>query len=109
MKIKSLLSVALLFASTVSFAQTVDRTNNKVEVTKGYYSIGKNADKIAVSQPLPADKVVTPVVAKGYYSIEANNNKLSKKAVRLNAASPKPAITKGYYSIGNNAQKLHNQ
>ena len=109
MKIQSLLSIALLFVSIVSFSQTVDRTNNKAEVTKGYYSIGNNADKIAVSQPIPSDKVVTPVVAKGYYSIEANNNKLSKKAVRLHAVGSRPATTKGYYSIGNNAQKLNNR
>jgi hypothetical protein len=91
-----------LFKSFLSTAQ-----ENKPVVTKGYYAIGNNVQKLKRSFAAIQVQVggSTTTVQKGYYNIGNNQDKL---AAPLQTVTPstKPVIQKGYYSIGNNAEKL---
>jgi hypothetical protein len=91
-----------LFKSFSSAAQ-----ENKPVVTKGYYAIGNNAQKL--KRPFPAIQIQvggsTTAVQKGYYNIGNNQDKLVAPLQTVKP-STKPVIQKGYYSIGNNAEKL---
>lgn len=92
-------------------------------VTKGYYSIYRNAEKLkhTESQQASAKKSADQSraeVKKGYYAIGKNSGKIiEQRAGRgidfsniagagTSGKSPFPVITKGYYSIGRNAEKL---
>ena len=81
------------------------RVPQEPAVTKGYYAIGKNAEKLySRSNPISFSSESADVNApKGYYAIKGNE-KTSRQRIVLPKA--KPFIRKGYYSIGNNADKL---
>jgi hypothetical protein len=77
-------------------------------VTKGYYSIGNNVEKLNRSS---SGGITTsesyPTILKGYYAIGNNNRKSGKQLVVKGAGKrAMPVITKGYYSIGRNSEKL---
>ena len=101
------LSVAFLLVSIASFCQTVNsaKVTQGPIITKGYYSIGNNSQKLGPGLQLLSDTAAMPVVTKGYYSIESNKTKSPKKLRWFFQQGPRPTVTKGYYSIGNNAQK----
>jgi hypothetical protein len=105
------MSVVLSFSITTAMAQDkTPRTTQYPVVTKGYYSIGNNAQKLGISRPL-AVKPVSITGAefnKGYYSIGKNWQKLPAEAGFIPVSTTRPVATKGYYSIGNNAEKLKN-
>ena len=71
-------------------------------VTKGYYSINNNAEKLSKKGTMQRDVIGT--TQKGYYAI--GNNK-TKPAKRSGYNNERPAVTKGYYAIGNNSKKLY--
>ncbi len=78
-------------------------------ITKGYYSIYKNNEKLAVGSPL---KIVTnPVIAegspaKGYYSIGNNQRNIYKGGESFISKTPQnPSANKGYYSIDRSSGK----
>jgi hypothetical protein len=77
-------------------------------VTKGYYAIGNNAQKLAPSKPLHVKPVSLTGAEfnKGYYSIGKNRAKLPSEAGYIPVSGKRPVATKGYYSIGTNADKL---
>jgi hypothetical protein len=108
---KLVMSVVLLFSITTVMAQQKTPPASQVPVvTKGYYAIGNNAQKLGVSKPL-AVKPVSITGAefnKGYYSIGKNRQKLPAEAGFIPVSTKRPVATKGYYSIGNNAEKLTN-
>jgi len=69
---------------------------------KGYYSIGKNAEKLKTEgEASAADSFVR--VEKGYYSMSTNRNKLKRSPEKdTTPRTHVPVVSKGYYSIGNN-------
>lgn len=73
---------------------------------KGYYSIGKNAEKLKTEGETSAsDSFIR--VEKGYYSMSTNRNKLKRSPEKHTATRTRvPVVSKGYYSIGNNGAKL---
>jgi hypothetical protein len=73
---------------------------------KGYYSIGKNAEKLKTSGTQSvADSFVR--VEKGYYSMNTNRNKLKRSTEKDTSTRTHVfPVSKGYYSIGNNGAKL---
>lgn len=83
-------------------------TRNTPVVTKGYYSIGRNAEKLNNGPALQLVQTTTHSTAqKGYYTISEKRYKLPK-FYKANAPAPKSRanVKKGYYSIGDNAEKL---
>ena len=79
-------------------------------VTKGYYAIGNNAQKLGTTAPLPTKAISQTSAApgKGYYTIGKNSSKLPRQAAFIPLSTKRPVATKGYYNIGNNAKKLKN-
>ena len=114
---KRLLSIfsGLLCMSFSAFAQTNEKQAPAARptVTKGYYSIGNNAAKLAAASGTNfqsvSDTTQRQEAGKGYYSMNNNRKKLRKQTIAIPAASTKRVErpTKGYYSIGNNAEKLN--
>lgn len=85
-------------------------SKQKPVVTKGYYSIGNNAQKLK-SKELPIQLVEVTninesITQKGYYSIKRNDSNRKKQFFIQVQDKKVPVINKGYYSIGNNAKKL---
>ena len=75
--------------------------------SKGYYSIGNNAEKLKIKGDKKSlDSFLR--VEKGYYNIETNREKL-KRHTGVNSVYRRrtPEVKKGYYSIGNNVEKLY--
>ncbi|MCM5530397.1 hypothetical protein [Parasegetibacter sp. NRK P23] len=104
MKKQFFIAVLLISGTFAASAQS----NNDNKPTKGYYSIGKNAEKTkkAPSEGITIKRSATaPSVQKGYYSIGTNNRKLQKPITIVSTSTP-AAPSKGYYGIGNNAEKL---
>ena len=105
------MSALFLFSAITAAAQqnSAPATQGPV-VTKGYYAIGKNAQKLGTATPLPTKAVAQPAAApnKGYYAIGRNSRKLPGQAAFIPLSTKRPVVTKGYYSIGNNAEKLKN-
>ena len=108
MKLRIFVSTMILvLLSFVSNAQSITTKNNRTVVTKGYYTIGNNSEKLA---PTATVKTVSlfaqPVAQKGYYSVESNRRKLpATQGIDLSERKTTP-VRKGYYGIGNNNQKL---
>ena len=100
-------TIILALLSFVSNAQTTTTKNNRTVVTKGYYSIGNNSEKLAFATIKTVPTVTQPAASKGYYSVESNRRKLatSPQGVDLSERKTTP-VRKGYYGIGNNNQKL---
>ncbi|MCY7421004.1 MAG: hypothetical protein LH478_04590 [Chitinophagaceae bacterium] len=88
---------------------------NKPVISKGYYAIGNNAQKLATNSTIPirCDSIETSAtinkqtVTKGYYSIADNNNKLLRQQQKYTTTLPSK-VGKGYYAIGDNHKKLKN-
>ena len=99
-----ILAVTFLLISMRSLGQTQNRKNSNSGpvITKGYYSIGNNSERLNTGTLIRTDSVSTPAITKGYYSIESNNAKLSKKQRWSNQPVKRPVSKKGYYSIGTN-------
>lgn len=99
----------MIFAlmSFLSNAQTTTTKNNQTIVTKGYYSIGNNSEKLASTATVTLGPSFThPVAQKGYFSVESNRRKLpASQGINLSGRKTTP-VRKGYYGIGNNNQKL---
>src|SRR5689334_19804653 len=109
-----ILAVALLFIGKYTKAQSTETNNqnsqkqiNKTateqsfKVTKGYYSIYRNAEKLN-HQPLPVvvNNDAGNTYTKGFYAIGNKQMQLHKGGKSFIVASPKrPVATKGYYSI----------
>lgn len=106
---KLVMSVVLLFSVTTVLAQDAP-VSKKRTVTKGYYAIGNNAQKLSPSKPLATKPVTLSGVeyTKGYYSIANNRAKLSTEAGYVPLYNKRTVVKKGYYGIGNNGEKLKN-
>ena len=107
----------LLFFSTMfilfslsSNAQTgITKTRYTPNVTKGYYSIGRNAEKLNNGPALQMVQTTTYNSAqKGYYTINEKRYKLPKfYRVKAPAKRVQTPVRKGYYSIDKNLEKLN--
>jgi hypothetical protein len=99
------MSVLLLFSVTTVMSQ-----QKSPPVTKGYYAIGNNAQKLAPPKPLDVKPISITGAGfnKGYYAIGQNRLKLPSEAGFIPVSRKRVVATKGYYSIGNNADKLRN-
>ena len=78
------------------------------KVTKGYYAIGNNAQKLATGKSccIHDGSIAKRNVSKGFYAIGDNNKKLPANNNELVSGSATTPVSKGYYAIGNNAVKL---
>ena len=100
-----------LYSTSYSQAKTGSENarNNPVSptVTKGYYSIGNNGEKLNVPSSAGVEVNATePVVQKGYYSTPNNSKKPAEKHIVKKAEKKSlPVIKKGYYSIDSNREK----
>jgi len=104
-----ILSVFFILLSIYSNAQTrVSKTSVVPTVTKGYYSIGRNAEKLNNGTSLTLVQSTTYYTAqKGYYTINEKRYKLPKfYSANVPASGGKLPVQKGYYSIGSNNEKL---
>jgi|SRR5688500_3375209 len=105
-----ILSAFFTLLSIYSNAQTrTSKTSVVPTVTKGYYSIGRNAEKLNNGTSLTLVQSTTYYTAqKGYYTVNEKRYKLPKfYSVNVARPGPKMPVKKGYYSIKNNAQKLY--
>src|SRR3954470_17595411 len=76
-------------------------TEPPFEITKGYYSIYRNAEKLN-HQPVPVvvNNNIDNKYAKGFYAIGNKHTQLHKGGKSIIVTAPKrPIATKGYYSI----------
>lgn len=99
-----------VFSTVTVMGQQNDAPPQRPAVTKGYYSIGKNAQKLAPANTLATKPVVLSGAEfnKGYYAIGRNKRKLAHEAAYIPVSKKRPVVTKGYYGTGNNAEKLTN-
>ncbi len=107
------LGIALLLVSLAGLAQQPDsgaqiKQVSPIPVTKGYYAIGNNAQKLNMGQPVEMvpSETLYPPVKKGYYAIGDNSKKAAGHILILHKGRNLPEVKKGYYSIGNNKEKL---
>jgi hypothetical protein len=99
-------TMIFLLISFVSTAQT-DTSKYRLVITKGYYSIGNNSEKLPAATVVKTFPLATPpVVQKGYYSMEADRKKLPV-SYGIQVSKSRFKATKGYYGIGYNHQKLN--
>ena len=109
---KVILNIAGLLCSLMVFAQTGEGTHeSSPRVSKGYYSIGNNAQKLKDVNGVrfTTSEAASTEINKGYYSVERNQKKLNRQKIVMQSGATNravPVVTKGYYSIGNNARKL---
>lgn len=103
-----LFSVVTTLHAQVAVNDTSKRSNAKATqpiVTKGYYAIYKNAEKLSQSGPLisiasKGNETVTVQPVKGYYSMNNHHRKIYKSGVSFIAKEQKrPVSSKGYYNI----------
>lgn len=87
-------------------------TLQKPAVTKGYYAIGNNAQKLNSGSVVysacghsAASAGNSTQPKKGYYAIGDNSTQLPNKVDRIETGEVQLRASKGYYSIGNNAAK----
>lgn len=99
-------TIVLFSAITTVAQQKSTPASQGPVVTKGYYAIGNNAQKLGTTAPLPTKAVSQTAPGKGYYAIGKNSSKLPRQAAFIPLSTKRPVVTKGYYSIGNNAEKL---
>ena len=84
---------------------------NKPVVSKGYYAIGDNAQKLATHSTIPircnsietSATIHKQTVTKGYYSIADKNDQLPQQKYITNTPVK---VVKGYYATGDNHKKL---
>lgn len=104
-----ILSAFFTLLSIYTNAQTrTSKTSVVPTVTKGYYSIGRNAEKLNNGPSLALVQSTTYYTAqKGYYNINEKRYKLPKfYSVNVSPAPAKTNVKKGYYSIGRNVEKM---
>ena len=104
-----ILSTIFSFLTIALNAQTrTTKTRHIPNVTKGYYSIGQNAEKLNNGVGLAMVQTSTYYSAeKGYYTINEKRYKLPRfYSANTPKSKPKMSVKKGYYSIGSNAEKL---
>ncbi len=114
---KSMITTALLlFVTLFSNAQTSGNDNGQIikskpVVTKGYYSIYRNHEKLNKGKTFipvtPKDELlISQAHHKGYYSIGDNHTEVHKQGKSFIAITPRrPVSHKGYYSVGRPAIK----
>lgn len=83
-------------------------------VTKGYYAIGNNAEKLAKCSNCCSNNKSNvdsekQEVNKGYYAIGNNRKQLQQGARNASSIQLRPKVQKGYYAIGNNNAKLQKE
>ena len=102
-------STMFILFSLYSNAQTITNTKYIPTVTKGYYSIGRNAEKLNNGPALQMVQTITYNTAqKGYYTVSEKRYKLPKfYQVKAPAKRVQTPVKKGYYSIGQNLEKLN--
>lgn len=107
MRLKIILSSAIIMLFSV-YTNAQSTTRATPVVTKGYYSIGRNAEKLNNGPALQLVQTTTNYTAqKGYYTISEKRYKLPKfYKVNTPAVRQKMNVKKGYYSIGDNNEKL---
>ena len=116
MKAKALIMILFIGGLAVtSNAQTKTiKTKNQPAafspVQKGYYTIGRNMEKLNTSSELTMQETNADV-PKGYYAIGKNRNKIPNQKVAgedgtQNNSTKRTWPVKGYYGIGKNAEKL---
>ena len=99
----SLAVVCVLF-SVYANAQT----NKNNTVSKGYYSIGNNAEKLHNNGLTVVQTNTYYTAQKGYFTISENGYKLPKfYRVHRPSSGRNVPVKKGYYSIGSNNEKLN--
>lgn len=108
MRISLLISSALcLLLAGFANAQSNTKTQYISPVTKGYYSIGRNAEKLNNGALQMVQSSTYYTAQKGYYTITEKRYKLPKfYRVNVPVTRPKTSVKKGYYNIGQNAEKL---
>ena len=118
MKAKALMMALCITGITANAQEKAIRTKPQpaafAPVTKGYYAIGNNIEKLdATPSGLTVQQTEGETdVRKGYYAIGNNSNKIKKQRViqDKDAGQTTPGKrtwpVKGYYGIGNNAEKL---
>lgn len=95
------ITIIFVFLSLCSRAQS---TNNN-SIKKGYYSIGRNAEKLNQGSGLKILQSFLPdSITKGYYSIQSNKNKPVWRYTIDTTGVIRERVKKGYYSIGKNAE-----
>lgn len=101
--IRFLLLLAFSFSAApfFSFGQTVDtvKTLRRTDVTKGYYAIGDNVQKLNRVKPPLVPATSAPETKKGYRSINAPVKKSAALRVVVGRPGTRPVTGKGYYSI----------
>lgn len=106
---KILTGLFMFLSLSLQAQKTGDQPQNP-RITKGYYAIGTNHEKLAEGQKIKTtdSDSAQSVAKKGYYTIGDNSKKLKNKKLLSNNtdSAKKNDIKKGYYSIGNNAAKL---
>lgn len=95
---KFLCTICFISVNVFAFAQE-----------KGYYSIGKNAEKLKIKgQHAKPDSFFR--TEKGYYSMEVNRKKLKRSSENDTLYQRQfPMVNKGYFSIQNKAGKRDEQ
>jgi hypothetical protein len=121
-RIKAILLAGCIFSFTFSYAQTKNGTtlpNERNNVTKGYYSIHRNHEKLnqatsihGSTKSVTADVTSDVFPKKGFYGIGKNRRRTSGVSLNQDPSqggvrSLPQVVTKGYYSIGDNSRKLH--
>ena len=124
-RIKSILLAGCIFSFLFSYSQTTNRKttlpNQRNNITKGYYSIYRNHEKLNQATSIHGTESGTATNTasevfprKGFYAIgkkklQSNGVSLNQDPNRGGVRMLRPVITKGYYSIGDNSRKLYNQ
>jgi hypothetical protein len=103
-RLSVIIPALVLTIQTSIFAQNEEAayTYPSKPVSKGYYSIGDHAKKLARRDFVQPDTVLFRHPVKGYFSINAKPG-TAVKSWQQRKESRRTSITKGYYSIGNNA------
>ena len=128
---KLILLAGCIISSLASYSQTQEQNTNTNppnetnRVSKGYYSIHRNHQKLNPTKTIRPTRrgdtdasatSATMPVRKGYYSIGSNKGRQGSEGISLYEDGiqqgaiqiSRPVVTKGYYSIGNNSRKLRN-
>ena len=90
----------IYFVAAVLLLAVLHGYSQQPNVSKGYYSIGRNADKLNKGHVLTMIKTEGrfPPAAKGYYSI-GDKQKKTVSYVPVLKNTDKPRVNKGYQSI----------
>lgn len=91
-----IVTIFVLWLTNIS-ASAQQKQTKKFNITKGYYSIYNNHEKLNNKGEIVRKNLTSPFVTKGYYTIHKSTQ--NKTPGYLHQSSGKPKATKGYYSI----------